>query len=254
VEHDVTNPFYLQVDGIFNLACPASPVAYQKDPSYTVKTSVLGAINVLDLALKLNSPVLLTSTSEVYGDPLVSPQSENYYGNVNPIGVRSCYDEGKRVAETLFTNYRDQFALDSKIVRIFNTYGPNMRQDDGRVVSNFIVQALSGKNITIYGTGDQTRSLCFIDDMIDGLVAAFFKKTYGQPINLGNPEPLRIYDLAQEIINLTNSRSKIELLPALSDDPKQREPDISRAYSVLGWKPKITRFEGLNLTIPSFQR
>lgn len=252
-EHDVINPFYFEVDGIFNLACPASPIAYQKDPIYTVKTSVLGAINALDLAVKNRSRVLLTSTSEVYGDPLVSPQTEKYFGNVNPVGVRSCYDEGKRVAETLFTNYRQTFNLDAKIVRIFNTYGPSMRRDDGRVVSNFIVQALKNDNLTLYGDGEQIRSLCYIDDMVEGLLKAFFIATDGSPINLGNPEPIKVIDLARDIIKLTGSSSVLEFLPALSDDPKQREPDISRAHSLLDWEPKIKRTLGLELTIPSFK-
>jgi UDP-glucuronate decarboxylase len=253
LEHDVVDAFFVEVDGIFNLACPASPVAYQKNPSYTVKTSVFGAINALELAKKIGVRVLQTSTSEVYGDPLVSPQKEEYFGNVNPVGVRSCYDEGKRVAETLFTNYRDQFELDSRIVRIFNTYGPNMRRDDGRVVSNFIVQALEGSNLTLYGNGEQTRSLCYIDDMVEGLMRAFFVPTDGSPINLGNPDPVRVIDLAKDIIHMTDSKSEIEFLPALFDDPKQREPDISRATSILDWEPKIQRNVGVGLTISSFR-
>jgi UDP-glucuronate decarboxylase len=252
LEQDVIEPFFVEVEGIFNLACPASPVAYQRDPVYTVKTSVLGAINVLEIAQKNKSIVLQTSTSEVYGDPLISPQQEDYFGNVNPVGVRSCYDEGKRVAETLFISYREKFNLDAKIVRIFNTYGPNMRPDDGRVVSNFIVQALNSRNLTIYGSGEQTRSLCYIDDMIEGFLRAFFTNYDGKPINLGNPNPVRVIDLAREIIQLTGSNVDVEFLPALLDDPKQREPDITRATSILNWRPEISRSVGLERTIPSF--
>jgi UDP-glucuronate decarboxylase len=252
IDHDVINPLSIEVEGIFNLACPASPVSYQKNPSYTLKTSILGAISLLDLAKKNKVSILLTSTSEVYGDPQVSPQNENYWGNVNPIGIRSCYDEGKRAAETIFTDYRRQFNLDTRIVRIFNTYGPRMRSDDGRVVSNFIVQALSGNDITIYGAGKQIRSLCFVDDLVDGLVKSFFTKTDGKPINLGNPEPVTVLDLANDIIELTNSKSKIAFYPALEDDPQTREPDITRAQEILSWAPKVNRIDGLKLTIPSF--
>jgi UDP-glucuronate decarboxylase len=254
MNHDVVDPFFVEVEGIFNLACPASPVAYQKNPSYTVKTSVLGALNTLEVAKQNKARILQTSTSEVYGDPLISPQKESYFGNVNPVGVRSCYDEGKRVAETLFTNYRDQFNLDTKIVRIFNTYGPNMRPDDGRVVSNFIVQALSSRNLTIYGTGEQTRSLCYIDDMIEGLLLAFFNTYDGLPINLGNPEPIRVIDLANDVIRMTGANVDIDFLPALLDDPKQREPDIARAKSLLKWLPNVPRDLGLERTIQSFQK
>jgi UDP-glucuronate decarboxylase len=249
IRHDVTAPLIVEVEGIFNLACPASPLHYQKDPVQTLKTSVHGAINMLGLAKRTKSRIIQSSTSEVYGDPLLSPQREDYWGNVNPLGVRACYDEGKRAAETLFTDYHRQYGVDIRIARIFNTYGPRMRVGDGRVVSNFIVQALRDQNITVYGDGMQTRSFCYVDDLIDGLISLFFSEGNYDPVNLGNPTPTSMLDLAQEILNLTNSNSKIifERLPP--DDPKNREPDISRAKNLLGWQPKISRTEGLKKTI-----
>jgi len=236
LRHDVTFPLFVEVDAILNMACPASPVHYQKFPVQTTKTSVLGAINMLGLAKRLNIPVLQASTSEVYGDPTVSPQPESYLGNVNPIGIRACYDEGKRVAETLFFDYRRQYDLQVKVARIFNTYGPNMQIDDGRVVSNFIVQALRNEDITIYGDGSQTRSFCFVSDLVEGILSLLFSpKEVTGPINLGNPTEDKISFLAEEIIKLTNSKSKIVNLPLPEDDPKQRKPDISKAQSILGW-------------------
>ena len=249
IRHDVTAPLIVEVEGIFNLACPASPLHYQKDPVQTLKTSVHGAINMLGLAKRTKSRIIQSSTSEVYGDPLLSPQREDYWGNVNPLGVRACYDEGKRAAETLFTDYHRQYGVDIRIARIFNTYGPRMSVGDGRVVSNFIVQALRDQDITVYGDGMQTRSFCYVDDLIDGLISLFFSEGNYDPVNLGNPTPTSMLDLAQEILKLTNSNSKIiyEQLPP--DDPKNREPDISRAKNLLGWQPKISRTEGLKKTI-----
>jgi UDP-glucuronate decarboxylase len=252
IRHDVTIPLYVEVDGIFNFACPASPIHYQSDPVQTLKTSVHGAINMLGLAKRTGARILQASTSEVYGDPEVSPQQESYWGNVNPIGIRSCYDEGKRAAETLFTDYHRQHNLDIRIVRIFNTFGPRMRPDDGRVVSNFIVQALSNKPITIYGTGEQTRSFCYVDDLISGILTLFFDSEIHSPINMGNPSPIDMLQLAKEIIALTNSNSAIEFLELPQDDPVQREPDISLAKKNLNWEPKVDRMSGLAKTIEYF--
>ena len=253
IRHDVTFPIYIEVDAVMNLACPASPIHYQKHPVQTTKTSVLGAINMLGLAKRLNIPILQASTSEVYGDPQVTPQSETYFGNVNPVGPRSCYDEGKRVAETLFFDYARQYNLDIKIARIFNTYGPCMQLNDGRVVSNFIIQSLLNENITIYGDGTQTRSFCYVSDLVDGLIKFLFidKKMPG-PINLGNPVEHTIMQLADKIIKLTNSNSKIINLPLPEDDPKQRKPDITVANSILKWEPTTDLNSGLNLTISDF--
>ena len=253
IRHDVTFPLYVEVDGIFNLACPASPVQYQKNPVQTFKTSVHGAINMLGLAKRTGARFLQASTSEIYGDPTISPQTEDYWGNVNPIGIRSCYDEGKRAAETLTFDYHRQFGLDIRVARIFNTYGPRMAPDDGRVVSNFIVQALKGNPLTVYGDGSQTRSFCYVSDLIDGLVKLFFTERVLEPINLGNPTPINMKELAQEVISLTSSNSEIEFLELPQDDPKQREPNISRAKSLLGWAPSINRFEGLKKTVEYFK-
>jgi UDP-glucuronate decarboxylase len=232
IRHDITQPFFAEVDAVMNLACPASPVHYQKHPVQTTKTSVLGTTNMLGLAKRLNVPILQASTSEVYGDPNVSPQEETYWGNVNPIGIRACYDEGKRVAETLCFDYHRQYGVSIKVVRIFNTYGPAMQFQDGRVVSNFIMQALGGEDLTIYGDGSQTRSFCYISDLTEGLIAAITSdSSVTGPINLGNPTELTILQLAQAIIQLTGSNSKISALPLPSDDPKQRKPDISKAIS-----------------------
>ncbi len=253
IRHDVTIPLYLEVDGIFNLACPASPVMYQKNPVQTLKTSVHGAINMLGLAKRVGARILQASTSEVYGDPAISPQDESYWGNVNPIGIRSCYDEGKRAAETLFVDYHRQYMTDIRIARIFNTYGPRMAIHDGRVVSNFIVQALRGEQMTVYGQGDQIRSLCYVSDLIDGFIKLFFTEGIYEPINLGNPKPLTMLDLAKEIKAITNSSSEIIFEPLPSDDPMTREPDISRAQKLLGWEPHVERSEGLTRTIQYFQ-
>jgi UDP-glucuronate decarboxylase len=253
IRHDVTFPLYVEVDGIFNLACPASPIQYQKNPVQTFKTSVHGAINMLGLAKRTGARFLQASTSEIYGDPTISPQTEDYWGNVNPIGVRSCYDEGKRAAETLTFDHHRQFGLDIRVARIFNTYGPRMAKDDGRVVSNFIVQALEGKPLTIYGDGTQTRSFCYVSDLIEGLVKLFFTESVYEPVNLGNPTPINMKELAKEIISLTKSRSRIEYKVLPKDDPKQREPNISRAKSRLGWEPKIERSEGLSKSVAYFQ-
>ena len=254
LRHDVTVPLFVEVDAIFNLACPASPIHYQKNPTQTTKTSVLGAINLLGLAKRLRVPILQASTSEIYGDPLISPQSETYWGNVNPIGIRSCYDEGKRAAETLFFDYWREHAIDIKVVRIFNTYGPRMAPDDGRVVSNFITQALKGEPLTVYGTGLQTRSLCYVNDLIEGLIAFMnCSPEVTGPMNLGNPEPITMLDLAKEIIEMCKSKSEIKFLQLPSDDPSNRLPDITLANEVLGWSPKVKRQEGLNLTIQHFK-
>jgi len=252
IDHDIIEYREFDVEGIFNLACPASPPLYQKDPVHTIKTNVVGACNLLELANKKKIRILQASTSEIYGDPKVSPQSENYWGNVNPIGIRSCYDEGKRTAETLFMDFHRQHGLDIRIARIFNTYGPLMAINDGRVVSNFIVQALTNKNITIYGSGEQIRSFCFVDDLISGIVKLFFKSEIFEPINLGNPAPINMKDLAAEVINLTKSQSEIIYLPLPSDDPLTRIPDISKAISKIGWEPTIDRTEGLQRTIKYF--
>lgn len=253
IRHDVTFPIYLEIDGIFNLACPASPIQYQKNPVQTLKTSVHGAINMLGLAKRTGARILQASTSEVYGDPTVSPQNESYWGNVNPIGIRSCYDEGKRAAETLFNDYHRQYGVDIRIARIFNTYGPRMSPDDGRVVSNFIDQALENQDITIYGDGKQVRSFCYVDDLIDGLCKLFFTENCHTPVNLGNPTPINMIDLAQEIIDLTHSKSKIAFLPLPQDDPITREPDSELASKLLGWKASTTRTQGLIKTIDYFK-
>ena len=253
IQHDVTFPLYLEVDGIFNLACPASPVQYQKNPVQTFKTNVHGAINMLGLAKRTGARFLQASTSEVYGDPEISPQHEDYWGHVNPIGIRSCYDEGKRAAETLTMDYQRQFNVNTRIARIFNTYGPNMSKDDGRVVSNFIVQALRNEPITVYGDGSQIRSFCFVSDLVEGLVKLFFLENAHEPINLGNPTPITMSQLAQEVIELVGSNSKISYLPLPKDDPRQREPDISKAKALLDWQPKISRKSGLEATIAYFR-
>jgi UDP-glucuronate decarboxylase len=253
MRHDVTFPLYLEVDRIYNLACPASPVHYQHDPVQTTKTSVHGAINMLGLAKRLRCPIFQASTSEVYGDPSVHPQPEGYWGNVNPIGIRSCYDEGKRCAETLFFDYHRQHGLDIKVARIFNTYGPRMHPSDGRVVSNFIVQALKNEPITIYGDGSQTRSFCYVDDLIDGFQALMAQPAdFPGPVNLGNPNEFTIAQLAARVIELTGSRSSIVARPLPSDDPLQRKPDIALAQERLGWAPKVQLDEGLGKTIAYF--
>ena len=253
--HDVTFPLYVEVDEIYNLACPAAPIHYQFDPVQTTKTSVHGAINMLGLAKRLRVPILQASTSEVYGDPEVHPQTEEYWGRVNPIGPRSCYDEGKRCAETLFFDYRRQHRLSIKVARIFNTYGPRMHVQDGRVVSNFIVQALRGEAITIYGNGSQTRSFCYVDDLVDALVRlmATPDEVTG-PINLGNPAEMTVKVLAERVIALTGSRSKIEYRPLPEDDPRQRQPDIARARETLGWAPTTPLEEGLAKTVAYFDQ
>lgn len=254
MRHDVTDPFKVECDQIYNLACPASPVHYQYNAIKTIKTSVMGAINCLGLAKRVNARVFQASTSEVYGDPSVHPQPEAYWGNVNPIGIRSCYDEGKRCAETLFMDYRRQNGVDVRIARIFNTYGPNMCPDDGRVVSNFIVQALQGHDITVYGEGEQTRSFCYCDDLIEGFIRMMNQDETIGPMNIGNPREFTILELAEKVINLTGSQSKIiyEALP--SDDPKQRQPDITQARQFLDWEPKYSLDEGLKPTIAYFDK
>jgi UDP-glucuronate decarboxylase len=253
VRHDVTFPLYVEVDEIFNLACPASPVHYQRDPVQTTKTSVHGAINMLGLAKRVKAKILQASTSEVYGDPVVHPQQENYWGNVNPIGPRSCYDEGKRCAETLFFDYYRQHAVRIKVARIFNTYGPRMHPNDGRVVSNFIVQALKGQDITIYGDGRQTRSFCFVDDLVTGLLALMATEDrFTGPVNLGNPTEFTIRELAKLVIAETNSRSRLVELPLPQDDPRQRKPDITLAQAHLKWQPKIALQAGLRRAIAYF--
>jgi len=253
VRHDVTFPFYAEVDEIYNLACPASPIHYQRDPVQTTKTSVHGAINMLGLAKRTGSKILQASTSEVYGDPDIHPQSEDYWGNVNPIGIRSCYDEGKRCAETLFMDYNRQHAVKTKVVRIFNTYGPKMHPNDGRVVSNFIVQALKGNDITIYGDGSQTRSFCYVDDLVNGLITMMATEdSVIGPINLGNPSELSISELATSIVELSESNSKITFKKIPQDDPRRRKPDISKAIDVLGWKPNVDLISGLKETIAYF--
>jgi UDP-glucuronate decarboxylase len=249
IRHDVTIPIYLEIDGIFNLACPASPIHYQNDPVQTLKTSVHGAINILGLAKRTKARVLQASTSEVYGDPEVHPQKEDYWGRVNPIGIRACYDEGKRAAETLFFDYHRQHKLDIRVARIFNTFGPRMTLNDGRVITNFIYQALQNEPITIYGDGQQTRSFCYVDDLIDGLIKLFFTDNIYEPINLGNPTPISMLQLANEVIELTNSNSQIVFKDLPGDDPRDREPDISRARNLIGWDPKISRKTGLDRTI-----
>ncbi len=253
VRHDVTWPLYLEVDAIYNMACPASPVHYQHDPVQTTKTSVLGAINLLGMAKRLKIPILQASTSEVYGDPAVHPQKEEYWGNVNPIGTRSCYDEGKRCAETLFFDYNRQLGLSIKVVRIFNTYGPRMQINDGRVVSNFIVQALKNEDITIYGDGSQTRSFCFVSDLIDGLIKMMQTgPEVTGPINLGNPGEFTMLELAEKVIKMTNSRAKLVFRPLPKDDPVRRKPDISKAEKILNWHPNVQLDDGLKKTIEYF--
>ena len=254
IRHDVTFPLYLEVDQIYNLACPASPVQYQHDPVQTTKTSVHGAINLLGLAKRTGARIFQASTSEVYGDPEIHPQTEDYWGRVNPIGVRSCYDEGKRCAETLFFDYHRQHGLEIKVARIFNTYGPNMHPHDGRVVSNFIVQALLGEPITFYGTGEQTRSFCFVDDLIDGFVRFMdSESSVTGPINFGNPSEFSMLELASLIIEMTNSTSIIEYRPLPFDDPAKRRPDITKAKSLLDWEPRISVRQGLESTIAYFE-
>lgn len=254
VRHDVTFPLFIEVDAIMNLACPASPIHYQKHPVQTTKTSVLGAINMLGLAKRLGIPIFQASTSEVYGDPAISPQTEDYWGNVNPLGIRACYDEGKRVAETLFFDYHRQYNLEIKVVRIFNTYGPSMNLNDGRVVSNFVVQALRGEDLTIYGDGSQTRSFCFVTDLIDGFIKMMNTKSdITGPINLGNPNEFTMLELAEKVIKLTGSKSKLDFKALPSDDPKQRKPDITLAQTKLNWNPKIELEEGLQKTIEDFK-
>jgi UDP-glucuronate decarboxylase len=254
IRHDVINPFIAEIDAIYHLACPASPVHYQRFPVQTIKTSVLGSINMLDLAMRLQIPILLSSTSEVYGDPEISPQVESYWGNVNPIGIRACYDEGKRAAETLFFDYHRQYGVNIKVARIFNTYGPNMSPNDGRVVSNFIMQALRSEDITIYGDGLQTRSFCYVDDLVSGLISLMNSNREVQgPINLGNPIEFTVKQLAEKIITMTSSSSKIIYKELPSDDPKQRKPDISKAGEALGWTPSVNLESGLNKTIEYFK-
>ncbi|MDR3366054.1 MAG: SDR family oxidoreductase [Prevotellaceae bacterium] len=255
VRHDVTAPFYAEVDEIYNLACPASPVHYQYNPIKTIKTSVMGAINMLGLAKRVKAKILQASTSEVYGDPAVHPQPEEYWGNVNPIGIRSCYDEGKRCAETLFMDYHRQNGVRIKLVRIFNTYGPRMNPNDGRVVSNFIVQALRGDNITIYGSGTQTRSFQYVDDLVEGLIRMMNTDgTVIGPVNIGNPNEFTMLELAEKVLAQVGSASKIVYHPLPSDDPKQRQPKIDKAYSLLnGWQPKVQLEEGLKKTVEYFR-
>jgi UDP-glucuronate decarboxylase len=255
LRHDVTFPLYVEVDQIYNLACPASPVHYQHDPVQTTKTSVHGAINMLGLAKRVKARILQASTSEVYGDPEVHPQPESYWGKVNPIGIRSCYDEGKRCAETLFFDYWRQHQLQIKVMRIFNTYGPNMNPHDGRVVSNFIVQALRGEPITIYGDGSQTRSFCYVDDLIEGMVRLMATPPeFTGPVNIGNPNEFTMLELAQQVLRLTESKSELRFEPLPSDDPRQRQPEISLARSSLGWEPSVQLEDGLGRTIAYFRR
>lgn len=253
IRHDVTLPLLVEADEVYHLACPASPVHYQFNPVKTVKTSVIGTINMLGLAKRVKAKFLLASTSEVYGDPLEHPQTERYWGNVNPIGPRSCYDEGKRVAETLTVNYREQNEVDARIVRIFNTYGPRMLFDDGRVVSNFIVQALKGQDITLYGDGSQTRCFCFVSDLVRGLVAAMERADFAGPVNLGNPNEMTIRELSETVLRMTQSRSKLIQSPLPQDDPMRRRPDITLAKEALGWEPTVSLEEGLRRTIEDFR-
>ncbi len=253
IKYDVENPYNFKADEIYNLACPAAPIWYQKNPIKTIKTNVLGAINVLELAKKLECPVLQASTSEVYGDPKVHPQKENYFGNVNPIGIRACYDEGKRCSETLFFDYRREYNVNIKVVRIFNTYGPRMAIEDGRVVSNFIIQALHNENITMHGDGSQTRSFCYVDDLVNGLIAMMESDKFTGPVNMGNPDEFTIKQLADLIIKLTDSNSKIIYENFRSDDPMQRNPNINLAKQKLGWKPSVGLEEGLKKTIAYFK-
>ena len=252
IRHDITEPILLEVDRIYNFACPASPVHYQYNPVKTTKTSVMGTINMLGIAKRVRARILQASTSEVYGDPEVHPQTESYWGNVNPIGIRSCYDEGKRVAETLMMDYHRQNGVDIRIIRIFNTYGPRMAENDGRVVSNFIVQALRGEDITVYGDGSQTRSFCYVSDLVDGIVRMMDCDGFIGPVNLGNPVETTILEFAERIIRLTGSSSRIIFKPLPADDPKQRQPDITLASEKLGWKPVVPVEEGLKKTIDYF--
>ncbi len=254
IRHDVIEPLLLEVDQIYNLACPASPIHYQYNPVKTVKTSVMGMINMLGLAKRVRARILQASTSEVYGDPLVHPQPESYWGNVNPIGLRSCYDEGKRIAETLMMDYHRQNQVDTRIARIFNTYGPRMLEDDGRVVSNFIVQALRGEPLTLYGDGDQTRSFCYVDDLVEALIRLMNVDGVHEPVNLGNPGEFTIKQLADEVVKTCGSKSGVRYLPLPEDDPQQRKPDISRAQELLGWTPAIPLNEGLQKTVADFRR
>jgi UDP-glucuronate decarboxylase len=254
IRHDVIDPFKVEVDQIYNLACPASPPHYQYNPIKTTKTSVMGAINCLGLAKRVRARVFLASTSEVYGDPTVHPQDESYWGNVNPIGRRSCYDEGKRCAETLFFDYHRENGVDIRVVRIFNTYGPRMLADDGRVVSNFIVQALKGENLTVYGDGSQTRSFCYVDDLIDGFVRLMNQEKTVGPVNIGNPGEFTMLELAELVLKKVGGKSKVTNLPLPADDPKQRRPDISLAKEALGWEPKVPLEEGLDRTIAYFRQ
>ena len=254
LRHDITFPLYVEVDEIYNLACPASPIHYQLDPVQTTKTSVHGAINMLGLAKRVKAKILQASTSEVYGDPEIHPQQENYWGNVNPIGVRSCYDEGKRCTETLFFDYYRQYGLDIKVIRIFNTYGPMMHPNDGRVVSNFIVQALRGEDITIYGDGSQTRSFCYVDDMVEGFLKMMVsRKGFTGPVNLGNPNEFTIKELAEIVLSMVGGKSQIVFKPLPQDDPRQRQPDISLAKNELDWEPRVKLEKGLKKTIKYFQ-
>ena len=255
MRHDVTFPLYVEVDEIYNLACPASPIHYQRDPAQTTKTSVHGAINMLGLAKRVKAKILQASTSEVYGDPEVHPQPESYWGKVNPVGIRSCYDEGKRCAETLFFDYWRQHQLEIKVVRIFNTYGPRMHPNDGRVVSNFIVQALKGEDITIYGDGSQTRSFCYVDDLLEAMVRAMNTGSeFTGPVNIGNPTEFTMLELAELVLNLTKSKSRIVNQPLPQDDPKQRKPDIGLAKEALGWEPKVNLEDGLRETSSYFKK
>lgn len=255
VRHDIMNPYYAEVDEIYNLACPASPIHYQFDPIRTINTSVMGAINVLGLANRVKAKVLQASTSEVYGDPQIHPQPENYWGHVNPIGIRSCYDEGKRCAETIFMDYHRQYRIKIKIIRIFNTYGPNMHPQDGRVVSNFIVQALQGKDITIYGSGSQTRSFQYVDDLINGMTRMMgTEDSFTGPVNIGNPCEFTIQELAELVLQMTNSKAKIVYQPLPADDPTQRRPDITLARKKLDWEPTIALKDGLKETIDYFKK
>lgn len=254
VRHDIVHPILLEVDRIYHLACPASPIHYQYNPVKTIKTNILGTLNMLGNAKRVKARMLLASTSEVYGDPAVHPQKEDYWGNVNPIGIRSCYDEGKRAAETLMMDYYRQNMVDIRIVRIFNTYGPRMLANDGRVVSNFIVQALKGEDISVYGEGSQTRSFCYVDDLVDGMVRMMNCENFIGPVNIGNPEEYTILDFAKKIIAMTGSKSKIVYQPLPSDDPTQRQPDITLANEKLGWKPQVSVDEGLTRTIDYFKK
>ena len=253
IRHDVIEPILVEVDQIYNLACPASPIHYQYNPVKTVKTSVMGMINMLGLAKRVRARILQASTSEVYGDPLLHPQTEDYWGNVNPIGLRSCYDEGKRIAETLMMDYHRQNHVDTRIARIFNTYGPRMLENDGRVVSNFIVQALRGEPLTLYGSGQQTRSFCYVDDLVEALIRLMNVADVHDPVNLGNPGEFTIRQLADEVIKMCDSKSEIEFRPLPQDDPKQRQPDITRAQELLGWNPTIALREGLSKTVEYFK-